>query len=179
MAGLTRFIEQRLRLKVNEEKSVVDRPENVHILGFSLRRNVEEKTTDVFLSIRTIVRLRQRIRELTPRKWGQSLDLLFDQANEYLEGWAGYFSLCTEAGARYFKNADAHIRRRIRCLILSRFRCQRFLFRHLVQRGAKEKAAAILSYSARGPWQKSIWRGANTAYPNKWFLGRLVNLESK
>ncbi len=69
---LTRFVEQRLRLKVNEEKTVVERPENVHILGFSIK-NLKRGTTEILVSKKTWKRLRNKIRELTPRNWGESL----------------------------------------------------------------------------------------------------------
>ena len=174
MASLTRFIVRRLRLQVNEDKTVVDRPENVHILGFSLKRNQQRKATEVLLSARSIARVRAKVKELTPRSWGQSLDSLFDKLNEYLRGWIVYFSLCTEAGALYLKKIDAHIRRRIRCLILGRFRRKRFLFRHLKQRGASEEASAKLAYNSKGLWVKSIQSAAHRAYPNKWFQGRLL-----
>jgi RNA-directed DNA polymerase len=158
MAGLTRFVEQRLRLKVNEDKTVVDRPENVHILGFSVSST--GTTTEVFLSKRSSVRLRQKIRELTPRNWGQSMKSLLEKANEYLEGWSGYFRLVTKDGAQILRKMDAHIRRRIRCYIICRFPKQRYLLRHLLEQGAPKTAAAKLAYSRI----------------NKWFKGRLTSL---
>jgi RNA-directed DNA polymerase len=74
MASVVRFIERRLRLKVNQAKSAVARPEERHFVGFSLRRNLEDGSVEVFLSKRSKTRIDARIRELTPRAWGQSLN---------------------------------------------------------------------------------------------------------
>ena len=73
MGSIRRFVQGRLRLKLNEEKSSVDRPSNLHFLGFRLTRTKEGRV-EVHLSARTTTRLNGRIRELTPRTWGQSLN---------------------------------------------------------------------------------------------------------
>jgi group II intron reverse transcriptase/maturase len=84
MASVVRFIERRLRLKVNRTKSAVVRPEERHFVGFSLRRNPEDGSVEVFLSKRSKVRIDARIRELTPRAWGQSLRGCIATLNPYL-----------------------------------------------------------------------------------------------
>ena len=70
----------------------------------------------VHLSTRTIKRIRWRIRELTRCNWGQSVSACMDRVNRYLAGWAAYFRLCTEQGAKLFRVLYAHIRRWIRCI---------------------------------------------------------------
>ncbi|MCP6756793.1 group II intron reverse transcriptase/maturase, partial [Klebsiella pneumoniae] len=70
MQSITRFIEKRLRLKVNTSKSAVSKPEQRHFLGFSLRREPLDGNVEVQLSERTKERMDNRIRELTPRNWG-------------------------------------------------------------------------------------------------------------
>ncbi len=75
MASIRRFLERRLRLLVNEEKSKVARPEEIPFLGFRLRK-APEGTVEVHISTRTKQRLDTRIRELTPRTWGRSLATL-------------------------------------------------------------------------------------------------------
>src|SRR4030042_3878880 len=72
MASVTRFIEKRLRLKVNASKSAVAKPEDRHFLGFRLRRDPLEGDVEGLLSNRSTERIQERIRELTPRNWGQS-----------------------------------------------------------------------------------------------------------
>ena len=110
MDSVRRFLEGRLRLLVNEDKSAVARPEERHFLGFRLRRNPDGQV-EVHLSQRTVERLKLRIGELTPRSWGQSLKTCFEGLNEYLRGWFAYFRICTQTGADLFRVFDAHIRR--------------------------------------------------------------------
>ena len=171
-----RFIEGRLRLKLNEEKTTVDRPGKLHFLGFRLTRNHEEKV-EVQLSARTVQRLNLRIRELTPRVWGQSLAACMEHTNRYLRGWAAYFRICTEQGARSFRKFDAHLRRRLRMIILrQKGRRARYLYRHLRKRGVSQGAAGQAAYCRRGPWNRSNRPGLTRAYPNAWFTERLISL---
>ena len=174
MAGLTRFVEKRLRLRVNHDKSVVDRPENVHILGFSLHRNPEKGITEVRLSKKTRRRIRSKVQELTPRNWGQSIQACLQKVNQYLEGWIGYFRQCSSPS--FLEGVDCHLRRRIRAIIIRHRKRPRHLYRHLVKQGAPRNAAAKLAFSSRGIWFKSNMAGVNLAYKNKWFMGKLVNL---
>lgn len=176
MEGLTRFIERRLRLQVNREKTVVDKPENVHILGFSIRKDGRTGQTDIQLSRKTVSRLRNKTRELTPRTWGQSLEECFRELNQYLDGWIGYFALCSESGAQVLKRVDAHTRRRIRAIIITQHKKPRFLFRHLVKRGGSRKEARQCAYSSSGIWCRSFKPGITKAYRNNWFAERLTSL---
>jgi RNA-directed DNA polymerase len=73
MASLTEFIEGRLRLKINRSKSAVARPEDRHFLGFRLRLDPQSGTVEILLSERTKRNAMRRIRELTPRPWGRTL----------------------------------------------------------------------------------------------------------
>ncbi len=98
MDSTRRFVERKLRLRVNEKKSAVARPEERHFLGFRLRPSGDGRVA-VHISKRTKDRLDAKIRELTPRSWGQSLTSLFESVNSYLRGWFGYYRLCTEEEA--------------------------------------------------------------------------------
>ena len=175
MATLTSFIERRLRLKVNLEKSEVSPPGQVHLLGFSLTKG-KEGAIEVRPSKRTQERMRVRIRELTPRNWGGTLETCFDPANTDLKGWSGYFKLCTYECKRTLNTFDAHLRRRIRAIIVKQKKKPKFLFKHLIQRGVKAKAAAQAALRACGIWNKSNAPGLTQAYRNHWFTGRLTNL---
>ncbi len=175
MASLTRFIEKRMRLKVNAKKSHVARPEEVHFLGFSLHPKADGQV-EVHLSKRSRNRLDRRIRELTPRNWGASIDDCIDRANRYLQGWVGYFRLCTEEGATLFARYDAHIRRRMRAIIVRQRGRPRYLYRHLVSRGASRRSAARAAWRSCGIWKKSNLPGVTLAYGNAWFHERLVSL---
>ena len=154
MASVVRFIEQQLRLKVNQTKSAVARPEERHFVGFSLRRNPEDGTVEVFLSKRSKDRIDAKIRELTPRAWGQSLSDCIAALNAYLHGWLNFFGTsCTEAAVRTLHNLDAHIRRRLRAVLLRQWKRRRFIVRRLIRMGARVHTAWRVVYEGR----KALW----------------------
>jgi RNA-directed DNA polymerase len=177
MNSTRRFIESRLRLKLNEEKSSVDHPENLHFLGFRLWKGPQGQV-EVGLSVRTQQRLSVRIRELTPRTWGRSLEACMESLNQYLRGWSAYFRICTEAGARFFERYDARVRRRLRAIIVRQKKRPRHLLRHLLSRGVPLGLASKAAFSRCGIWPRSAMFGIHKAYPNAWFAERLVLLKT-
>jgi group II intron reverse transcriptase/maturase len=177
MASLGRFIASRLRLVVNEAKSSVSQAYDLTFLGFRLGRNPQGAIT-VDVSSRTKQRLDRRIREMTPRTWGQSVTACMEGLSGYLRGWFGYFRICTEEGLRSFSRIDAHIRRRVRVIIMCHRKRRRHLYRHLLSRDVPPGAAAKTAFSRRGLWHRSISYGLHRAYPNDWFSQRMFNLRN-
>ena len=169
MASVSRFIEKRLRLKVNVSKSAVARPEERHFLGFSLRVDALASCVEVSLSKRTKARIAKRIIELTPRNWGDSLRSCIRQLNAYLKGWFGFFGICTAGVERPLQGFDAHIRRRLRAIQLKHWRRKRTIARRLIQLGVHFKTAWRRAYAGRkSPWALShdsaVHRGLRNAY---------------
>jgi len=156
MTSIRRFIERRLRLNVNAGKSAVARPEDRHLVGFRLRWDPEEGDAEVLLSTRSVDRIAKKIRELTPRNWGQSLDDCIAGINAYLLGWIGFFRVCTGAERRRLHNLEAHIRRRLRAILLKQWgsRTRRLIIRHLVRLGAKRLSARRTVFAERRSWWK-------------------------
>jgi group II intron reverse transcriptase/maturase len=140
MASITRFIEKRLRLEVNAAKSAVAKPKERHFLGFSLNRN-EEGEVEINLSERSKVRLRERVKELSPRNWGDTMKSAIAGLNAYLKGWTGFFGICTGVVERFLNGTDAHIRRRLRALKLKQWKWRLTILRRLVKMGAKKQSA--------------------------------------
>lgn len=173
MASVQRFIEDRLRLQVNTEKSSVSQPFDLSFLGFSLRK-ASDGSISVSISAKTKQRLSARIRELTPRTWGNSFARCVERANRYLTGWVGYFRLCTSSSS--FSNFDAHIRRRLRAILVRQKKRSRHLFRHLQTRGVSRGQAWKTAYQIRSVWKRSSSFGVHKAYSNAWFEQRLVSL---
>jgi group II intron reverse transcriptase/maturase len=170
MESVTRFIEKRLRLKVNADKSAVARPEERHFLGFRLRV-AETGTVEVLLSKRSTKRLARKVRELTPRNWGRSLDDCITTLNEYLLGWIGFFSICSEAERRTLHNTDAHVRRRLRAILLRQRGRKRFIARWLIQMGARPRTAWRIVYEGKS----SLWalsHKINSPIRNAFFVER-------
>jgi RNA-directed DNA polymerase len=167
-ASVSSFIERRLRLKVNESKSAVARPDTRHFLGYRLHRT-EEGVVEVLLSERSEKRLREHIRELTLRKRGRSLKATITEVNTYLRGWLGHFRVCTTGIERRIQSTDAHIRRRLRAIVLKQWKAKRTMARRLIRLGIKRKSAWRHIYEGR----QSIWalshhpvvdRGLRNAY---------------
>jgi RNA-directed DNA polymerase len=169
MASLAGFIEGRLRLKVNTNKSAVARPQNRHFVGFRLRSNPWNGTVEILLSKRSHERLWARVRELTPRTWGQSLRGCINQLNEYLRGWFGFFKICSEAELQTFTRVEAHIRRRLRAIVLRHWRRRRTIARRLIKLGVRPRTAWRAVYEQRRSWwalsrRPAVHRGLRNAY---------------
>ena len=173
MASVKRFIERKLRLVINEEKSSVSAPFDLTFLGFWLGKDTKGEVS-IRISQRTANRLQVRVRELTPRNWGGSFDSCVLRVNRYLNGWMGYFRLCT--GTNSFGSVDAHIRRRLRALVVRQKKRPRHLYRHLLRRGISRGMAWKSADGIRGHWKRSASFGIHKAYGNAWFAERLVSL---
>lgn len=159
MASVTKFIERRLRLKVNVAKSAVARPEERHFLGFRLRREPLDASVEVLLSKRSKERIDANVRELTPRNWGRSLSECILAINAYLRGWMGFFGICSSPVEPVLGSLDAHIRRRLRAIQLRHWKCKRTIARRLIQMGIRATTAWRTVYQGSASW----WALSHTA----------------
>jgi RNA-directed DNA polymerase len=155
MASLALFIQGRLRLKINQDKSAVARPEDRHFLGFSLRLDPQTGAVEILLSERTKRNAMDRIRQLTPRNWGDSLEAAIERLNRWLTGWHQFFGIAAtnEEVTRVMRKIDAHVRRRLRAIILRHWKRKRTIARRLIRLGAKAQSAWRGVYDGR----KSVW----------------------
>jgi RNA-directed DNA polymerase len=169
MDSIIRFIERRMRLKVNRKKSAVARTEERHFVGFRIQRDPLEGDVEVLLSKRSKERIDGKIRELTPRNWGGSLRRCILRINEYLLGWMGFFGVCTAKVETTLRGLDAHIRRRLRAIQLKHWKRKRTMALRLIRLGVRRKTAWRTIYSGR----RSLWmlshspavdRGLRNAY---------------
>ncbi len=176
MASLRCFIEGRLRLEINAEKSSVARASHRSFLG--LRVGASPKGWRLVVpSPRSYERLATRIRELTARTRGESLETCIERLNRFLRGWAGYFRLCTKDVVKPLNHFDAHIRRRLRAMLVRQKKRPRHLFRALTARGVSRASAGRTAYCRRGPWWQSNTKGMQLGYPNPWFAEQLLSLQ--
>ena len=152
MASLTGFIEGRLRLKVNQAKSAVARPEERHFLGFRLRADSRTGTVEVLLSERTKRRAMERIRQLTPRNWGGTLESCILKINGWLRGWHGFFGIVSPSEQYTLRALDAHIRRRLRAIVLHHWKRKRTIVRKLIALGVPRRSAWKQVYAGRKSW---------------------------
>jgi len=155
MTSIRGFLEKRMRLQVNEEKSGVRKPDEVHFLGF-----------------------RFHLREMTPPNWGRSIRTCMDNVSRYTTGWMSHYRLCTPEAVQGLGVIDAHIRRRVRAIVVRQRKRQRFLYRHLKAKGVSPKAAASCAYCGKGAWEKSNRPAMTRAYPPRWFASRLASLKA-
>ncbi len=175
MASLERFIEGRLRLKINRDKSAVARPEDRHFLGFRLRRDPQSGAVEARLSERTVRSAMARIRELTPRQWGGTLDSCISHVNAWLRGWYEFFGIVA-AGEEYVLRAlDAHIRRRLRAIVLKHWRRPRTIVHNLIALGVSRRSAMASVYGGRkSAWALSHSYAVDKAMPVAFFTERAL-----
>jgi group II intron reverse transcriptase/maturase len=176
-ASISRFIERRLRLKVNESKSAVAKTEERHFLGFRMWRDPQDGTVEVLLSERTVRRIYEKIKLMTPRTWGQSVRECIRKINVYLDGWIGFFRIVTEAEERKLGAIDAHIRRRLRAIVLRHWKSKRSIVKRLSGLGARSQTAGRWVYGAkRSCWALSHCPPVDRALRNAYFAD--LGLES-
>jgi RNA-directed DNA polymerase len=180
-ASLTEFIQRRLRLKVNEAKSAVARPDERHFLGFRLRLDPHTGVVEVLLSQRTKRNAMERVRQLTPRNWGRSLDACIAQINAWVRGWHGFFGIASASEMQMMRKIDAHIRRRLRAIILRHWKRRRTIAKRLVALGVNRRAAWHQVYQGRRSWwalshAHAVDQGLRNAYFAKRGLIFLVDL---
>lgn len=152
------LLENRLRLKVNEAKSAVDRPWRRKFLGFSFYWNKDGP--QVRLAPKTVDRLKQRLRELTKRSRSMAMRDRIKALNQYLGGWMGYFQLAN-AGS-IFQRLDEWLRRRLRQILWKQWKRPSTRRRELMRLGLKREVAIEISNT-----RKARWRTAATPQMHK------------
>lgn len=179
MASIAQFIEKRLRLKINEGKSAVAKPEERHFLGFSLKVDPAEESVEVLLSKRSKERIDVRIRTMLPRNKGQSMVKIISDLNVYLKGWMGFFWICTPGVERTMGSLDAHIRRRLRAIQLKHWKTKLTRARKLIKLKVHPKTAFNVVYSGRKSlWALSTSPAVHRGLRNTYFVERgLVSLQ--
>jgi len=163
MQSITRFLAKKLRLKVNKDKSAVDRPWNRKFLGYSMTPHYRPKLK---VARNSIKRVKGRVKEIMRRGRGRSLPKVAGELTVLLRGWVNYFRLSQVKIA--FEELDQWIRRKLRCILWRQWKKPRTRARKLIERGI-EKARALSSASnGRGPWWNAGASHMNAAVTTKW-----------
>ena len=163
MATACRFLTTRLRLKVNESKSAVALPEERKFLGFSIANDGSERR----IASKSLDRFKTRVRELTQRTRGVSVEQLVEPLARYLIGWLGYFGFCQTP--RVLSNLDAWIRRRLRMYLWRQWKNGGNRFKELRRRGVRKFGAAVAAGSPTGFWRMSGHPVVQQALRNAYF----------
>jgi RNA-directed DNA polymerase len=166
MASVTRFLEQRLKLRVNTAKSAVASPTERKFLGFSF---LDLGRFRRCIAPQALVRFKKRVRELTPRTGGRSLAQIAPALSRYLIGWRGYFGFCETPGI--LRDLDKWVRRRLRAIVWKQWKYGRNRFAELRRLGIGKGLAAQTAGSPHGPWRISNSPALATAFPNAFFKG--------
>jgi RNA-directed DNA polymerase len=164
MASITRFITTTLKLKVNGAKSTVAPPGERTFLGFSFTRPPAPRRR---LAPSTVTRVKARVRELTRRTRGVSLETMGQQLGTYLRGWHGYFGFCQTPAV--LTHLDEWLRRRLRAAAWKQGKQGRTRFAELRRRGVGLALATTTAGSAHGPWRLSHSRALDVALPKAFF----------
>ena len=164
MESVTDFITRKLKLKVNQQKSAVDRPSQRKFLGFSFTSGTEIKRR---IAPKSLERFKERVRKLTRRTRGVSLSQMVEDLSVVLRGWSGYFRFCQTPSI--LARLDGWIRRRLRAVIWKQWKRSTKRKRELVRRGVDPAVAASASIYIRSPWAVSNDRSMNAAFPSSWW----------
>ncbi len=151
--GITEFIEKKLKLKVNEEKSAVGKPKARVFLGVSFYKM--RKKTRVYVPKKTKKRFEEKLKRLTNRNWGVSMEYRILKLNQLIQGWGNYFKVGDIK--KYAKLLDAHIRRRLRACRWKEWKKVRTKYKNLIKLGISKKEAWKNANS-----RKSYWRMSNS-----------------
>jgi RNA-directed DNA polymerase len=165
MASVSRFLTNKLKLKVNEAKSAVALPEERKFLGFSIANDGSERR----IAPNALAKFKAQIREMTRRTRGISLPQMVTDLAPYLIGWRGYFGFCQTP--RVLTNLEAWIRRRLRSYLWRQWQNGRNRFKELRQHGLSKFAAAVAAGSPTGFWRMSGHPAIQQALRNPYFDG--------
>lgn len=149
LASVRQYLEKRLKLKVNERKSAVDRATKRKFLGFSFFKRKDETLRRV--APEALQHLRTKLRTITRRTTHPSLEEIIQQVNLYTIGWINYFRLADTPSV--FKEVDEWLRRRLRQLLWKRWKNPKTRQRNLTALGVSPRTAREASGSGRGPWR--------------------------
>ena len=163
MESITRFITHRLKLKVNEAKSAVAQPQERKFLGFSFTAGPEVKRV---IAPKALDRFKQRIREITRRAKGVSMNTTMAELAPYMRGWRGYFGFCETP--EVLIGLTRWVRLRLRAALWRQWKTPRRRRAALLELGVHPRPARNLAGSGRGPWYlaraKALAFGLSNAY---------------
>jgi RNA-directed DNA polymerase len=165
--SLTRFLEDKLKLKVNSEKSAVARPWDRKFLGYSMTFHKQPRLK---VAPAVVERMKAKLREKFRAGRGRNLRAQIEELTPVLRGWVNYFRLAEVKGV--FEELDGWIRRRLRCILWRQWKRSRTRAKKLMRYGLGEERAWKSATNGRGPWWNSRASHMNQCFP-KIFFDRL------
>ena len=175
MKSITEFIEGKLKLKVNEQKSAVDRPWKRKFLGFSF--TFHKVNPKIRVSKESIKRFKHRVRELTSRKRSMNMRDRIEKLNRYLVGWLGYYQLAETP--TIFEALDGWIRRRLRMIRWKEWKKVKTKYKNLMKLGIKKGKAWEWANSRKAYWRIAKSPILSRALGNQYWLEQGLKSLSK
>ena len=176
MESVKHFIEEKLKLKVNERKSAVARATKRKFLGYSFLKRKGEILRRV--AERSLERLKDKVRIITRRTSAEPLSVILERINRLVKGWIGYYRLADTPSV--FKELDEWLRHRLRQLLWKRWKRPKTRYRELVARGVPLSSAREAAGSGKGCWRLSasppVHQALNNAY---WRAQGLVSFSDR
>jgi RNA-directed DNA polymerase len=159
---VSQFIEKKLKLKVNQDKSKVALSDKIKFLGFTVVNGT------IAIAHKALQTAMDKVKVLTPRGTHKTLETNLKEINQWYVGWANYYSLTYYPSQ--LRKIEAHIRRRLRSRLVYQQKRKEPLYQSLVKRGVPRKQAANAVFSNNRRWALSAVRAVTRAYPNSWFI---------
>jgi len=170
LASVTRFLEKKLKLRVNQKKSAVARTAKRKFLGYRILPGGR-----LGIAPASLKRMKGKVQRITRRNRGVRLERVIEELNTFLPGWVAYFRYAE--GKTALRRTDEWIRRKLRCYRLKQWKRPRTIWKRLVKAGVSRREAANLASSGKGWWRKAETPVLHIALPNGWFEAKgLVNL---
>jgi RNA-directed DNA polymerase len=163
MEGLSRFITKKLKLKVNGAKSAVDRPWRRKFLGFSFTAGGGKRR----IAPQALGRFKERVRSLTQRTCGRSLETVVADLSRYLRGWLGYFRYCQTPSV--LKNLAYWLRRRLRAIACHQWGRGQSCYIALRRHGLSRRQARPVAGSGLGDWRRAWTPAMHMALSEAYF----------
>ena len=164
MTSITTFLETRLKLTVNQDKSAVDRPWKRIFLGYGMTHHSVPKLK---VGEKALDRIKAKIREISRKGRGRNLKRVVDEFTPVLRGWSNYFKLSEVK--RPFEELDEWLRRKLRCILWRQWKRPFTRVKKLMHRGISEARAWRSALNKRGPWWNSGASHMNQAFDTSYF----------
>jgi RNA-directed DNA polymerase len=164
MESITRFIRQKLKLKVNEAKSAVARPQERKFLGFTFSAGPEIKRV---IAPQALDRFKRRIRDITRRAKGISIKTTVAELALYMRGWRSYFGFAETP--EVLLSLTRWVRLRLRAALWRQWKTQRRRRAALLELGVRLRLASNTAASSRGPWYLARAKALSVGLSNAYF----------
>ena len=164
MESVPRFITTKLKLKVNEAKSAVARPQERKFLGFSFTAGPEVKRV---IAPKALDRFKRQIREITRRAKGVSMEATIEELAPYMRGWRSYFGFCETP--EVLIGLTRWVRLRLRAAMWRQWKTPRRRRAVLLELGVRPRLASHTAGSGRGPWYLARAKALSVGLSNAYF----------